>query len=461
MSSMVAWIPNPDVRKRVIAKKTLLLNIKNNRLLVLNEQAAAIWGQLSDSEILRESDIVRRLRNEYLDTSTEKLEADVHSLLLNLRDRGFVYQGKKSCRPQTPSGSKNSDVSGHLSFSERLHQLAMQHNIPISGGLEITQRCHLRCMHCYVDSKPIGHRDELSTKKLCNLLDQIAEEGCLWLLITGGEPLLRKDFCEVYCHAKNLGMIVTIFTSATNLAERIADVLTEYPPFLVESTLHGVTETIFDTISGIRGSFHRFLKGIRLLRERKIPFHLKMSVMRQNVHEVEAARQVALEMGAGDFRFDPMINADFLHSSKATNLRVTVEQAIKLDLLEPYKNRGKRIYGNAAHKRATSNPPKGLLFPCRAGKCSFTISSDGQLLPCILIRSPAYNLQRMSFSEAWKELNRYTTTARMKRNNPCLRCRVQTCSRCPAWGYLEHGDPNAKSQFACTLQEQREKIFLP
>ena len=277
-----------------------------------------------------------------------------------------------------------------------------------------------------------------STLEICAVLDQMAECGCLWLLITGGEPLLRRDFNDVYRHAKELGMIITIFTNATHLTEELADVFVTYPPFLVEATLHGATEETFNAITGIRSSFQQFKRGIELMRQYKIPFHLKMIVMRRNLHEVEVAKEFALAAGAGDFRFDPMINADLLHSRKANNLRITMDEAITLNLLEPYKSRWLRIFQSALDKRTTLPSSNGLLFPCRAGKCSFTVSADGNLLPCILMRIPAYNLHDISFAEAWKRLNRHTGGARMEKDNPCLACPTQTCSKCPAWGYLEH-----------------------
>ena len=77
-----------------------------------------------------------------------------------------------------------------------------------------------------------------------------------------------------------------------------------------------------------------------------------------------------------------------------------------------------------------------------------------------LMRAPAYNLRTMSFSQAWNELNRYTTTMRMREDNLCRACPAQTCSRCPAWGYLEHEDADAKAWFACALEKEREAYFL-
>ncbi len=458
MAAEIEWVRNAEVRKRTIAREVFLLAVKKNRLLILNEQATAIWDMLS-REALKEKDIVKALQKKYSDVSIKRLSNDVHNLLCDFQRRGFAYYDGKAITEVEMSEKEQPALSGHLSFSERLYQRAVQYNIPISGGFELTQRCHLKCVHCYIDNRPIGYSKELTTTEVFTLLNQIAESGCLWLLITGGEPFLRKDFADIYCHAKKLGMIVTIFTSATNLTRQVADIFVKYPPFLVEATLHGSTETTFDAITGVNGSFRQFRRGIQLLRERNIPFHLKMMVMRKNLPEVESARQLAIELGAGDFRFDPKLNADFLHSIKVRNLRITVEEAVKLDLLEPYKNRWERAYRKALKEQVQRPISRNLLFPCRAGKCSFTVSAEGMLLPCILIREPAYNLRVMSFSEAWNRLSRDISMAGMREDNSCRTCSVQTCSRCPAWGYLEYGDPDLKSEFACALQKEREIIF--
>jgi MoaA/NifB/PqqE/SkfB family radical SAM enzyme len=90
-------------------------------------------------------------------------------------------------------------------FGERLNKQIVAERIPVSGSFELTFRCNLRCAHCYCNL-PLNDQDtiekELATEEVFNILDQIAEAGCLWLLITGGEPLLRKDFLEIYTYAK-------------------------------------------------------------------------------------------------------------------------------------------------------------------------------------------------------------------------------------------------------------------
>lgn len=83
-------------------------------------------------------------------------------------------------------------------FSKFVHEDAARKRIPISGGLELTFRCNLKCKHCYVASGIKANSEEHSFREVCKILDAIADEGCLWLLITGGEPLARKDFLDIY-----------------------------------------------------------------------------------------------------------------------------------------------------------------------------------------------------------------------------------------------------------------------
>ena len=128
-----------------------------------------------------------------------------------------------------------------LSYSEFGEQLVSKignKRVPISGTVELTERCNLECAHCYINlpaDDQQAQRKELTYEQWCNIFDQIAEEGCLSLLLTGGEPLLRPDFLDIYAYAKRKGFIITLFTNGTMLTPEIADYLQEWPPFLVRS----------------------------------------------------------------------------------------------------------------------------------------------------------------------------------------------------------------------------------
>jgi len=199
---------------------------------------------------------------------------------------------------------------GYGEFSKRLHEKVAGQRLPIVGSMELTLQCNLRCKHCYLDTVHDGMPEsrELTVEEYREIFRQLAEAGTLWLLLTGGEPLLRPDFDEIYLAAKRAGFIITLFTNGTLITPRLADLLAEWRPFQVEITLYGLTQATYERVTGIPGSHKRCMTGIELLKERGIPFNLKTIAMTLNVHELEGMKAFAESLGVG-FRFDPIINA--------------------------------------------------------------------------------------------------------------------------------------------------------
>lgn len=89
-------------------------------------------------------------------------------------------------------------------FSYRIHNKVIKNRIPLDGSIELTKRCNLSCIHCYYNYE-FEEEEEMSFKEISSLLNEISQAGCFWLLITGGEPLLRKDFLDIYKCAKKEG----------------------------------------------------------------------------------------------------------------------------------------------------------------------------------------------------------------------------------------------------------------
>ena len=136
-------------------------------------------------------------------------------------------------------------------FSQTLHGQLHRTRAPLHASIEVTRRCPLTCAHCY-NNLPMGDRDaqraELTLDEHRRILDQIAEAGCFWLLLTGGEIFARPYFLDIYRHAKRRGFILTLFTNGILINERIADVLAEWRPFSIEITLYGRTRETYEQI---------------------------------------------------------------------------------------------------------------------------------------------------------------------------------------------------------------------
>ena len=125
-------------------------------------------------------------------------------------------------------------------YLEEFSAKAERLRIPLSGSLELTNRCNLDCVHCYFGpqaKREVPGAVEMSTARILSLLDEITDAGCLNLLITGGDPLLRDDFPIIYKHAKEKGLLVSVFTNGTLITKRVLDLFADLPPREIEISL--------------------------------------------------------------------------------------------------------------------------------------------------------------------------------------------------------------------------------
>jgi MoaA/NifB/PqqE/SkfB family radical SAM enzyme len=253
----------------------------------------------------------------------------------------------------------------YAQYSKRWKRRIEEKRIPIDGSFELTFRCNLRCAHCYC-SLPANSQDalskELGTEEIFKIFDQIAEAGCLWLLLTGGEPLVRKDFLEIYTYAKKKGFLISLFTNGTLITQEIADFLAEWPPNKVEITLYGITEETYEKITRVPGSFKRCKRGIDLLLERKIPLRLKTIAMTLNHDEFFKIKEYAEGLGV-EFRFDPELNPRLDGSKTPCAFRLSPEEVLKLEHCDE-----KRVEGWRELCEKLIGPPESdNLYICGAG----------------------------------------------------------------------------------------------
>ncbi len=151
----------------------------------------------------------------------------------------------------------------------------------------VTQRCNLRCVHCYAHSKDIEYKNELTTEEGKALIDDLADFGCPVILFSGGEPLMRKDLPELAGYARSKGIRAVISTNGTMITEAMAKKLKDIGLSYVGISLDGMRETN-DKFRGIEGSFDKALKGLHNCQKEGIKVGLRFTVNRHNVHDIPA-----------------------------------------------------------------------------------------------------------------------------------------------------------------------------
>jgi radical SAM protein with 4Fe4S-binding SPASM domain len=341
-------------------------------------------------------------------------------------------------------------------FSTLLHERFQGRRVPVEVSIEVTHRCPLECRHCY-NNLPIGDAGarsrELTFAEHIRLLDELAEMGCLWLLYTGGEIFARKDFLDIYTEAKKRGFLITLFTNGTMITPRVADHLAEYRPFNVEITLYGATQETYEALTGIRGSFNRCMRGIRLLLERGLPLKLKTVPTTVNSHEVYEMKRFAEELGV-EFKFDPLVNPRTDCSQSPLAVRLSPERAVDLEFQDPVR---KAEYARLAEAELAANLPiSKKKYTCGGGHNGCAIDPSGRMTICVLSHRDGYDLRSGSFQQGWNGRLKEIRSTEVSRETICTHCRIRSlCSMCPANGELEGGDAESPIDFLCQVAHLR------
>lgn len=329
--------------------------------------------------------------------------------------------------------------------------------LPLGATLEVTERCNMACVHCYINQPAVARQalaTEMSLEEIKVVLAQMLKAGVLHLLLTGGEVFLRADFSEIYKYAKQLGFLVTIFTNATLITPRIAELLAEWPPYLIEITLYGHSKEVYEKITGIPGSFDRCRSGIDLLLEKSLRVRLKAVVISLNKHELAQMKEWSQNRGV-PFRYDAMLWPRLDGDTKPCDYRLSVEEVIALDREDPQR---KEILINAYSENGPFTRSE-YVYGCGAGLYSFHVSSDGRMSMCIMAREPAYDLRHGNFEEGWQLLGAIRGKKR-KQTSICQTCDVGTlCPQCPGWSQVVHGDDETVVDIVCETARARVALI--
>ena len=354
------------------------------------------------------------------------------------------------------------ETQTYADFSRIVHDQVNPLRIPVNGTIEITNRCPLECAHCYNNlpmSDGAARKRELTTADHKRVLDELFDLGCLWLLYTGGEIFARADFLEIYKYARDKGFLITLFTNATLITERIADFLAENPPFDIEVTLYGRTKATYESLTGIPGSFEKCLRGIHLLLDRKLPLKLKTVALTINKHEIAAMKKFADDLGV-EFKFDPMINPRIDCSSSPLAVRLTPADIVSLDLDDPERVSEWRRLALECAPVLPEEAEARLLYECGGGVNSFAIDPYGDLSICVLSHFDRYNVHEGTVREGWEQFLLKVRTRKISRVTKCTRCALKSlCGSCAANAELEAGDPEAPVDFLCKTAHRRAEVF--
>jgi len=277
-------------------------------------------------------------------------------------------------------------------FCRRLIEASESGKLPLFGQWELTYRCNLHCVHCYTDvyNHPRYFPRELETEEILRILDELQQEGCLWLCLTGGEIFMRKDFFQIYKAAKEKGFLLTLFTNGSLITEEVADFLKENPPHSVEISLHATTSEIFEEVTQGEGSFKKVLQAIELLLERNLHLVLKVTGLTVNREEILKIRTFVNRFGNVPFKFGEEIRERLDGSEDVFKYQLSERELKEIEKNDPAMLKEREI---------RSQEPE--IPQCESGFLTFHIDAWGQLQLCSGNRMKGYDLRRGSFHDGF------------------------------------------------------------
>jgi len=338
--------------------------------------------------------------------------------------------------------------------------------LPLKGSIDLTYRCNNNCRHCWlrisVDSP--RKKAELTFAEIRKIVDETRKMGCRRWSISGGEPMLRPDFTEIFDYITSRSNSYSINTNGTLITPKIAKLLKRKGVKMV--ALYGATKDVQDQITRNPGSFEAALRGFRYLKEAGAGFTVQLIPMQDNYHQfkkmVSLAESLSKHYRLGAAWLYLCACGDKDRNAEIKRQRLAAKEVVELDKPDlSYEDWMAKEASLGCHN--TNN--NGYLFSsCIATRREFHIDPYGKMTFCCFIKDPClrYNLRNGSFQDCWDNFipslaKKVKTTKEYEEN--CGSCEIRKdCRFCPAYSYLEQRDFNAKVGYLCAVARENHKF---
>jgi MoaA/NifB/PqqE/SkfB family radical SAM enzyme len=297
----------------------------------------------------------------------------------------------------------------------------------------------------------------LTTAQVFQVLDTLEQAGVLWLVLTGGEIFTRRDFEQIYRRAKEKGFLVTLFTNATMVTDRIAAMLAEEPPFLVEVSIYGADAEHYEATTGIPGSFARFERGIERLMAAGVALVLKTTISSFTQDHLRAMKEWCDRRGLA-YKVDRMLDVRHDGGQEPALYRIEPRKVKRIGELidEVFQWEAPTVQADAGPLpecavRESDHAGAEELYYCGAGRVSVFVDALGNASHWVIDREPSFPMLSMPWDELWTRMGEWVTQP-LPADAPCSGCGLRgKCSNCPARARLATGDPYAKDPYFCDI----------
>lgn len=325
---------------------------------------------------------------------------------------------------------------------------------PFLIAWNLTKRCNLKCEHCYLSAgeRDAGAIDELKTEECFKTIDEMVQVNPASILVlTGGEPLLRKDLPQLARYASEKGMMVVVGTNGTLLTDEKVRDLKQNGVMGVSISVDSLNRDNHDTFRRLPGALEGALQGIEACNRNGLQFQVHTTASSMNYQEIPTIMDYAYEKGAKVYNLFFLVctgrgeeMSDITPSQYETVLEYLVDVQKKYPGMLVRSRCAPHFKRIAYEKNPVSPVTKAQGYEgggCLAGTHYCRITPEGNVTPCPFMPISVGNLRNNSFDDIWKTSSLFSDLRSPVLKGKCGDCEYsELCGGCRARPFASHGD---------------------
>ncbi len=439
-------------------------------------ESGAVFMSVLDKRPQNIDKLAEKIQEQFTDVEFKTIKNDAKEFYCMLEKDGFIVSGKtiQECNDKDIRFSYkglNTEIAKRGNFPSNIYtekstlsflEEHFQGNPLLTNlHLEIISKCNERCIHCYIphDNKI----DSMEPDLFYNILNQSFKMGVLNLTLSGGEPMLHKNFSDFLKKCREYDFSVNVLSNLTLLDDKILEEMKMNSLLSVQVSLYSMDSNIHDGITQMKGSFNKTMSAILKLIENDIPLQISCPIMKQNkncyTEVVKWAEEYKVHVGD-----DYCIIGEYNHTNKNLSCRLSVNE-IKEVINDKVENDVKyleQIETTAKEKKnSTAND-----FVCTVCRSTICITSNGKVYPCEGWQNYIVgNVNDTALYDIWNNCEKvqYLRGLRNQDFPKCIQCTdKEFCTMCMVRNANENpkGDPLVVNEFFCSIARLNREIVL-
>jgi len=456
-----------------------ITNTDNGTDRVVNASGAVFLSALSREPQTLDA-LCKKIAASFIDVEPEMIKEDASSFFSTLASTGFIISGeteaeldskdtrfsyasiaqenvRKNFTPVIPGAKKNAQDILKESLKTTPTLLSFQ--------IEITSRCNERCIHCYIPHE--NKIRDMEPAMFYDVLGQCSDMGLLNLTLSGGEPMLHKNFGDFLRKTKEYDFSVSILSNLTLLTDEILAEMKTSRLSNVQVSLYSMNPEIHDAITKLPGSFHKTFENIHRILDADIPLQISCPTMKQNKDDYKDVMKWAHEHKCKSVT-DYIMMARYNRTTDNLEHRLSLDEAGKLitDIVENDTTYQSEILSGdlGTEPDPDSNRDRSDDLVCGVCVSAMCMVANGNVFPCAGWQDNVCgNVKETSLREIWESSPRvkYLRSLRQRDFPKCLDCKDRKfCARCMVRNANENpeGDPLKINEHFCKVAELNHKI---